>query len=69
MDRNVHFQFQGQASLFSEKSSPKRDVLTLTADEHVTRSILATAPLKDHNHAEYRKPDFMFRDTAPDIDQ
>ena len=48
MDRKVRFQFQGEASLFSDKSSSVRDALILTADEHITRSILTTAPLDDH---------------------
>ena len=36
MDGNSCFQFQGQASLFSDMSTPERDTLILTADEHIT---------------------------------
>ena len=39
------------------------------ADERVTRSILTTAPLEDHNRVVYRKPDFMFGNTTPNADQ
>ena len=69
MNGSAHFQFQGQDSLFSDRSSPKRDALLLTAVERVTRSILTTAPIKDHNWIVYKKPNFMFEDTVPDSDQ
>ena len=69
MDGNVHFQFQGQTSLFSERSSLERDALILTADKRVTQSTLTSAPLKDHNRVVYQKPDFMFGDATPDTDQ
>ena len=39
------------------------------ADECVTRSILTTTLLEGHNCVVYRKPDFMFGNQAPDIDQ
>ena len=69
MDGNLRFQFQGQASLFSDRSSPKRDTLLFTADKRVTWSILTTAPIEDHNRVVYQKPNFMFGDAAPDTDQ
>ena len=69
MNVNARFQIQGQVSLFSERSSPKRDALILTADERVTRSILITASLEDYNRVVYRKLEFMFGDAAPDADQ
>jgi len=47
----------------------KRDALLLAADERVTRSILTTAPIEDHNRIVYRKLDFMFGDATPDTDQ
>ena len=66
---SIHFQFQGQASLFSDRRSPERDALLLVADERVTRSILTTAPLEYHNKVVHKKSDFMFEDAAPDTDQ
>ena len=33
MDRNIRFQFQGQASLFSEESTLKRNALILGGEE------------------------------------
>ena len=69
MDGNVRFQFQGQASLFSNMSTPERDALILTADERIIQSILTIAPLENHSRVVYRKPDFVFRDAAPDTDQ
>jgi len=68
MDGNVRFQFRGQASPFSDRSTPERDALLLTADESITRSILTTATLEDHNRVVYRKSDFIFGDSAPDTD-
>ena len=68
MDGNMRLQFQGQASLFSDRSSPKRDALLLAANERVTWSILTTAPIEDHNRVVYRKPNFIFGDEAPDTD-
>ena len=69
IDGNVRFQFQGQTSLFSERSSSERDVLILKADERVTQSLLTTAPLENHNRVVYRKPDYMFGDVIPDTGQ
>ena len=69
MDENMRFQFQGQTSLFSERSSTERDTLILKADERVTRSVLTTAPLEDHNRRAHQKSEFMFEDAAPDTDQ
>ena len=69
MDGNVRFQLQGQASLFSDKSSSARDALILKPDQCVTRSILTIAPLEDHNRVVYRKPNFIYGDAAPDTDQ
>ena len=60
---------QGQASLFSDRSTSKRDALLLAADERVTRSILTIALIEDHNRIVYKKPDFMFRDATPDTDR
>ena len=54
---------------FSDRSSPERDAPLLVANEHVTRSILTTALMEDHNWVIYRIPDFMFGDTKPDTDQ
>jgi len=68
LDGNVSLQFQWQASLFSEQSSPARDTLVYGGDQHTTRSILTTTPLEDCGRKAYRKPDFMFGDAAPDPD-
>ena len=65
----MHFQFQGQASLFSDRSSSERNALLLAANERVIRSILSTAPIVDHNWIVYRKSDFMFGNATPDTDQ
>ena len=69
LDGNVSLQFQGQASLFSERSSLVRDTLIYGGDQHTTRSILTTAPLEDFDRRTYRKPDFMFGDAVPDPDR
>ena len=69
MDGNISLQFQGQASLFSERSSLVRDTLIHGGDQHTTRSILTTAPLEDIDRRTYSKPDFMFGDAAPDPDR
>ena len=67
-DGNISLQFQGQASLFSERSSLVRDTLIHGGDQYTTRSILTTAPLEDIDRQVYRRPDFMFGDAAPDPD-
>ena len=69
LDGNVSLQFQGQASLFSERSSPARDTLIYGGDQRTMRSILTTAPLEDSDRRIYQKPDFMFGDAAPDHDR
>ena len=69
LDDNVSLQFQGQASLFSERSAPGRDALIHTGDQRTTRSILTTAPLEYSDRRIYRKSGFMFGDAAPDNDR
>ena len=56
LDGNVSLQFQGQASLFSERSAPDRDALIYAGDQRTMRSILTTAPLEDSDRKIYRKP-------------
>jgi len=46
MDGNICFQFQGQASLFSEGSTPERNALILGGDEHTLRIIISTVMLE-----------------------
>jgi len=69
LDGNVSLQFQGHASLFSERSTPDRDVLIQVGDQCTMRSILTTASLEDRDRMIYQKPSFMFGDAAPDTDQ
>jgi len=52
-----------------DSSSSERDVLILTADEHVNLNILTSAPLEDHNRVIYQKSNFVIGDVAPDTDQ
>ena len=66
LDGNINLQFLGQASLFSERSTPNRDALIHTGDQRTMRSILTTAPLEDCDRKIYQKPSFMFGDAAPD---
>ena len=40
MDGNLRFQFQGQALLFSERSTLKRNTLILGRDERNLRNII-----------------------------
>ena len=63
------FQFQGQASLFSDRSMPEQDTLLLAADQRTIRSILTIASLEDYNRVVYRRPDFMLRDAVLDTNQ
>jgi len=68
LDGNISLQFQGQASLFSERSAPGRDILIYARDQRTMRSILTTAPLENCDRKIYWKPSFMFGDVAPDTD-
>ena len=68
LDGNVSMQFQGQASLFSERSAPARDALIHVGDQRTMRNVLTTAPLEDSDRRIYRKLSFMFGDAAPDND-
>ena len=68
LDGNISLQFQGQASLFSERSTLGRDALIHTGDQCTMRSILTTAPLEDYDRKIYQKPSFMVEDAAPDTD-
>ena len=68
LDGNASLQFQGQASLFSERSAPGQDALIYAGDQRTMRSILTIAPLEDCDRKIYRKPDFMFGDAALDTD-
>jgi len=73
LDGNMSLQFQGQASLFSERSTLDRDVLICTGDaliytgdQRTMRSILTTAPLENSDWKIYRKLGF---NAAPDTEQ
>jgi len=68
LDGNVGLQFQGQASLFIERSAPGRDTLIYVGDQRTMRSILTTALVEDSYQKIYQKPGFMFGDAAPDTD-
>jgi len=68
LDDNVSLQFQGQASLFSERSAPGRDTVIYAGDQRTMKSILTTAPLEDSDRKIYRKPGFMFGVAASDTD-
>ena len=69
MDRNIHFQFQGQASLFSEGSTSKRNTLILGRDECTLHIIIFTAVLEGENRMVYQKLEFIFGDAALYTDQ
>ena len=69
IDGNIHFQFVGQASLFSEGSTSERNVLISGGDERTLKTIMSTTFFKGENRAILRKPDFLFEDAALDTDQ
>ena len=69
MEGSAYFQFQGQASLYSDKSTPEQDALILAADQCTLRSILTTTVLENHNREVCQKPDFTFGDSVLDTDQ
>ena len=69
MDRSIHFQFEGQASLFSEDSTPERNALILGGGERTLRIIMSTVVFEWENCTILGKPDFLFEDVAPDTDQ
>jgi len=69
MNRNVHFCFQGQTSLLSNESTSERNTLILGGDKHTFHIIISTAMLEGKNRIVYRKPEFIFREAAPDTDQ
>jgi len=64
MDGNIHFQFQGQASPFSEESTPERNTLILGRDERTLHIIMMTTVFEGKNCIIFRKPDFFFGDAA-----
>ena len=68
IDGNIHFQFEGQASLFSEGSTPERNAFISGGDERTLRTIISTAFFEGENWAILRKPNFLFGDVALDTD-
>jgi len=68
IDGNIHFQFEGQASLFSEGSTPECNTPISGGDEQILRMIISTTLFKE-NRAILKKPDFLFGDMVPDTDQ
>ena len=46
MDRNIHFQFERQTSLFSEKSTPEHNALILRGDEQTLWIIMSQPCLR-----------------------
>ena len=69
LNGNIHFQFEGQASLFSEESTPNGNALILGGDERTLRIIMSTVVFERENCTILLKPDFLFGDAAPDTDQ
>jgi len=69
MDGSIHFQFQSQASLFSEESIHKRNALILGGDQQTLYYIISTAIFEGENQTILRKPDFLFGDAVLDTDQ
>ena len=53
MDGHVYFQFHRQSSLFSDRSTPERDVFFLAGDQCTLRSILSTVALKGSNQRRF----------------
>ena len=64
MDGNICFQFQGQASLFSEGNTPERNTLIVGEDEQTLRIIITTTSLEGEDQTIYQKLDFIFKDAA-----
>ena len=62
MDWDVHFQFEGQASLFSKESTHKHNALILGGDERTLRIIMLTSAFEGENHTIFRKLEFLFED-------
>ena len=69
MDRNIYFQFEGHASLFSEESTPKHNALISGGDEQTLKIIMSTAIFDGENHTFLKEPNFLFGDRAPDTYQ
>ena len=69
IDGNIHFQFEGQASLFSEGSTQECNALISGGYEQTLRSIISTTLFEGENRAILRKPNFLFGDAALDTDQ
>jgi len=59
MNGNIHFQFQGKASLFREESTPERNALILRGDERTLRIIMSPTVFEGENRMILRKPDFF----------
>ena len=69
MDGNIHFQFQGQVSLFSEESTPECNTFISGGVKRTISIIMMTAVFEGENCTILRKPDFLFEDAALDADQ
>ena len=68
MDGNIYFQFQGQASLFSEGRTPEQNALILGGDERTLHIIMTIVVLEGDAHTIFRMLNFIFGDAAPDTD-
>jgi len=67
-DGDATFQFRGNASLFSDASTPERTAWLDAAGPIVLRSLVSSAPLEGTDRTLYNKPGFLFGDAAPDTD-
>ena len=68
MDGHVHFQFEGQASLFSEASAPEWDALIQEGHPCFLRSVFSMIVFEGSSWTQLRKPAFMFGDATPDTE-
>jgi len=67
--RNIHFQFKGQALLFTEGSTLECNALIMSGDKRTLRTIISMAFFEKENRGILRKPDFLFVDAASNTDQ
>ena len=69
VDRSMHFHFQVQTLLISDKSTLEQKALILGRDQHTLCSIIFTTTFRDDNRIIFKRPNFVFSIATPGVNR
>jgi len=67
VDRSMHFYFQVQIILISDKSTLEQKAPILDRDQHIPCSMIFTTTFRDDDRTIFKRPNFIFRIVTPSV--